>query len=126
MLDLDFFKDINDKYGHHVGDLVLKEFTQTIEETLRNSDLFGRIGGEEFSILLQDTSIEGTQLFAERIIKNIEALQITSANEIIRITVSIGLATLTEERNVHDLLKKSDVALYKAKTSGRNKYIYMA
>jgi len=126
MLDLDFFKGINDKYGHHVGDLVLKEFTQTIEETLRSSDLFGRIGGEEFSILLQDTSIEGAQLFAERIIKNIEALQITSANEIIKITVSIGLATLTEERNVHDLLKKADVALYKAKTSGRNKYIYMA
>jgi len=125
MLDLDFFKDINDKYGHHIGDLVLKEFTQTIEKTLRNSDLFGRIGGEEFSILLQDTSIEGAKLFAERIRENIETMQIISANEVIKVTVSIGLVTLKDEDNLHELLKKADMALYKAKTSGRNKYIYM-
>ena len=126
MLDLDFFKGINDKYGHHVGDLVLKEFTQTVEKTLRNSDLFGRIGGEEFSIILQDTSIEGAKLFAERIIENIESMQIISANEIIKVTVSIGLVTLKDEDSIHELLKKADAALYKAKTSGRNKYIYIS
>lgn len=125
MLDLDFFKDINDKYGHHTGDLVLKEFTQAIEKTLRNSDLFGRIGGEEFSILLQDTSIEGAKLFAERIRENIETMQIISANEVIKVTVSIGLVTLKDEDNLHELLKKADMALYKAKNSGRNKCIYM-
>jgi polar amino acid transport system substrate-binding protein len=125
MLDLDFFKRINDKYGHHVGDLVLKEFTQTVEKTLRNSDLFGRIGGEEFSIILQDTSVEGAKLFAERIIENIKNMQIISANEVIKVTVSIGLVTLKDEDNIHELLKKADAALYKAKTSGRNKYIYM-
>lgn len=125
MLDLDFFKEINDKYGHHVGDLVLKEFTQTIEKVLRNSDLFGRIGGEEFSILLQDTNIEGAKLFAERIRENIETMQIISENEVIKVTVSIGLVTLKDEDNLNELLKKADVALYEAKTSGRNKYIYM-
>ena len=125
MLDLDFFKNINDKYGHHAGDLVLKAFTQTIVKTLRNSDLFGRIGGEEFSILLQDTSIEGAKLFAERIRENIEAMQVISENEVIKVTVSIGLVTLKGEDNLHELLKKADVALYQAKTSGRNKYIYM-
>ena len=125
MLDLDQFKGINDKYGHHVGDLVLKEFTKTIEKTLRSSDLFGRIGGEEFSILLQDTSIEGAKFFAERIIENIEKLQIVSADEIIKITVSIGLVTLVDENNIHDLLKKADIALYEAKSSGRNKYVYI-
>ena len=125
MLDLDLFKGINDEYGHQAGDLVLKEFTQTIEKTLRSSDLFGRIGGEEFSILLQDTSIEGAKLFAERIIKNIETLQIMSSDEVIKITVSIGLVTLKDENNIHDLLKKADIALYKAKDSGRNKYVYV-
>jgi polar amino acid transport system substrate-binding protein len=125
MLDLDFFKGINDKYGHHVGDLVLKEFTQTVEKTLRNSDLFGRIGGEEFSIILQDTSIEGAKLFAERIRENIEAMEIISANIVIKVTVSIGLVTLKEEDNINELLQKADLALYEAKTSGRNKYIYM-
>ena len=125
MLDLDFFKEINDRYGHHTGDLILTEFTKTIEKTLRSSDVFGRIGGEEFSIILQDTSIEGAKLFAERIIKNVESMQIVSGNEVIKITVSIGLVTLTDEENIHELLKKADEALYKAKASGRNKYIYM-
>jgi polar amino acid transport system substrate-binding protein len=124
MLDLDLFKDINDKYGHHIGDIVLQKFTQGINNTLRSSDLFGRIGGEEFSILLQDTSTEGAKLFAERIRENIETMQISSANKIIKVTVSIGVVSMKNEDNLHELLNKADMALYEAKSSGRNKYIY--
>lgn len=122
---MDFFKSINDKYGHHIGDIVLKEFTNTIEKTLRSSDLFGRIGGEEFCVLLQSTSIEGAKLFAERIRGDIEAIQIMSANVVIKVTVSLGVVSLKNEDNLHELLNKADLALYEAKNSGRNKYIYM-
>lgn len=120
-LDLDYFKTINDTYGHQAGDKVLKEFAKTVSSLLRKSDIFGRVGGEEFSILLQNTSTDGAQLFAKRVCDSVEAMTITFDEEIIHITVSIGMAELSDEENIDELLKKSDEALYRAKENGRNR-----
>jgi diguanylate cyclase (GGDEF)-like protein len=119
-LDLDHFKAINDHYGHQAGDKVLTEFVDSINRLLRESDLFARLGGEEFCILLQNTSTAGASVFAERIRKTIEALTVMIEGKPIHITVSIGIATLNAEKNIEQLLKKSDIALYDAKNSGRN------
>lgn len=119
-LDLDYFKKINDTYGHQAGDDLLQEFANTISALLRKSDMLGRIGGEEFCILLQNTSIEGASLFAQRVCETIENLRVKSDGHILQITVSIGVATLGDEESVEDLIKKSDIALYQAKENGRN------
>lgn len=119
-IDIDNFKNINDTFGHQAGDKVIVSFAQTVNELLRNSDLFGRVGGEEFSILLQNTSKDGAISFAERIRSNTEEMSVPYENKIIKVTVSIGLATLNDESNIDELLKNSDVALYCAKNEGRN------
>lgn len=119
-LDLDYFKNINDTYGHQAGDDLLQEFTKTISELLRKSDMFGRIGGEEFCILLQNTSVEGACLFAQRVCETIEQMRVKSDENVLKITVSIGVATLSDEECIEDLIKKSDIALYQAKENGRN------
>lgn len=120
-LDLDYFKSINDTYGHQAGDKVLKEFAEKVSSLLRKSDIFGRVGGEEFAILLQNTSTDGAQLFAKRVCDSVEAMKIKFDEEILHITVSIGMAELSDEKNIDELLKKSDEALYKAKENGRNR-----
>jgi len=119
-LDLDYFKNINDTYGHETGDKVLVEFTKTVSGLLRKSDLFGRIGGEEFAIVLQNTPLDGATLFANRICKSVEEMEVSINNKRLHVTVSIGVATLSNEKSVAELLKKSDEALYKAKERGRN------
>jgi len=88
--------------------------------------LFGRIGGEEFSLLLQNTSTDGAKTLAERIRKNTEMIQVSFNKEIIKITASIGLAELRNEDKIYDLMNESDIALYKAKESGRNRVITQA
>lgn len=122
-LDLDHFKKINDTYGHHAGDCVLKEFTKKVSELLRKSDIFGRMGGEEFCIALQHTSLDGAKMFAKRICESIEKMEMDCDGELIYITVSIGIASLDGEKNIEDLIKKSDIALYEAKEKGRNQVI---
>ena len=119
-LDLDYFKDINDTYGHQAGDCVLKAFTNRILLLLRKSDLFGRVGGEEFCILLQNTSLEGGEKFAKRICEATEQMDIECDEKIINITVSIGIASLSDEVSIDELIKKSDIALYMSKDNGRN------
>jgi diguanylate cyclase (GGDEF)-like protein len=119
-LDLDFFKQINDTYGHQAGDAVLIAFTKSTSQLLRKSDIFGRIGGEEFCIVLQNTSVEGALSFAQRICETIENSFVEFNNEKIKVTVSIGLADLKNEQNILELINKSDKALYLAKESGRN------
>ena len=120
-LDLDYFKTINDTYGHQAGDKVLKEFAKNVSALLRKSDIFGRVGGEEFAILLQNTSTDGAQLFAKRVCDSVEAMEIKFDEEILQITVSIGMAELNDEKNIDELFKKSDEALYIAKEKGRNR-----
>lgn len=120
-LDIDYFKEVNDNHGHQVGDEVLKLFADTINSLLRESDIFGRIGGEEFIIALQNTSHEGAISFAEKILKEIRALKYTtSEGETISFTVSIGLAEFEEHQNLLELLREADKALYKAKEDGRD------
>ncbi|MDD2384994.1 MAG: diguanylate cyclase [Sulfurospirillaceae bacterium] len=121
-LDIDFFKDVNDTYGHAIGDEVLKLFCKTTKEILRESDLFGRIGGEEFSICLQNTTLEGALTLAEKIRAKIEHTSYTkSAQEHIFVTVSIGLASLKpHDTDVYQIMERADQALYKSKGNGRN------
>ena len=119
-LDIDYFKSVNDRYGHDVGDCVLKDFSEKISLLLRKSDLFGRIGGEEFCILLQNTSQDGAVKFGERIRMAIKSMDSLCSGNTVNITVSIGVASLHTEKNVEDLIKKSDIALYDAKKNGRD------
>ncbi|AFL69195.1 diguanylate cyclase [Sulfurospirillum barnesii] len=121
-LDIDFFKRVNDTYGHAIGDEVLKIFCKNVQATLRKSDLFGRIGGEEFCVCAQNIPLEGALTLAERIRKNVENSHENIANLTIpTITVSIGISVMQpEDLEIFDTIKRSDEALYKAKNSGRN------
>jgi diguanylate cyclase (GGDEF)-like protein len=120
-LDIDWFKNVNDTYGHAVGDDVLKFFTQQILTLIRESDLFGRVGGEEFAICLQNTSHEGALTLAEKIRSHIESSTQHQLPKFPPITVSIGISSIHEEDDdVFDIMKRADKALYKAKNNGRN------
>jgi len=122
MLDLDHFKSINDRFGHLEGDRVLAEFAQATKHQLRASDTVGRLGGEEFGLLLPSTTpTEGADI-ATRILEAIRALELTDSNgQPYRITTSMGLGTLSPgDRSLHDLLDRADQALYLAKHRGRN------
>jgi diguanylate cyclase (GGDEF)-like protein len=121
-MDLDYFKKINDKYGHQVGDEVLKSVISVCEHVLRPGDLLGRIGGEEFAILLPETDFNEALLVAERLRKAIEAHQTESNNIKVKCTVSIGAAAFDPQQDaLKDLLKKADDQLYQAKNNGRNR-----
>jgi len=124
LLDIDFFKKINDSFGHDVGDLVLKEITQLISSEIRGNDLFGRIGGEEFCILINTENSELSISFFERIRKKISEEIIKTEDESISITVSIGIAHKSfDNENYSTLIKRADRALYEAKRKGRNRCI---
>lgn len=122
MLDADRFKNINDTFGHDVGDKVLQALSQTAASMLRDEDIFGRIGGEEFAVLLPETDIKESFTVADRLRKAIEELSIAlSDTKEISFTVSIGVSQLKQnDEDVESLLKRADEALYKAKNTGRN------
>ena len=121
MIDLDFFKKINDNYGHQAGDFVLKTVAQIFNSTIRNIDILTRYGGEEFCCLLPETSIENAILVAERLRKRIEDYEFNFDNKVIKITMSCGVTEVTESiPDVDTLIKNADEALYKAKANGRN------
>ena len=122
MIDIDYFKKVNDTYGHQVGDSILVAFAREIELLMRESDIFARVGGEEFSVLLNDTSNNGAQVVAEKIRQTIEEKIFVGDNTSINITISIGVSTLSKECiNIEGLYKEADTQLYKAKKSGRNR-----
>lgn len=123
MLDLDHFKAINDRYGHLVGDDVLKVVVKTIQKCIRQTDICFRYGGEEFVVLLNNANIGNARLIAERIRMDIAELCIETEQGLLQATVSSGLALLDENDSLNDLLKRADEALYKAKNTGRNKVI---
>ena len=130
MTDIDFFKGVNDTYGHATGDLVLKTIAKIIRGQLREYDIAGRYGGEEFSILLPFTKIEEAKMVAERLRKTIEekVIDISKVNpdcgiKEIKVTLSLGIYEMKESDNDDDLLKKADIALYQAKNTGRNKVV---
>lgn len=122
--DLDHFKTINDKYGHHAGDLALKAFTSVCRQEIRESDILGRLGGEEFGLMLPETTIQHAQVLAERIRKAASALEITLDGHTIGITVSIGLVELsTEDASLDSVIRRADLAMYQAKAAGRNQVV---
>jgi diguanylate cyclase (GGDEF)-like protein len=125
MIDIDHFKRINDTYGHSVGDNVLMRFADTVGGTLRSSDLFGRIGGEEFGIILYESDEYRAEIVAEKIRKAIATMVCPDdRKKAIRVTASIGIG-LQEENDTHlrELQSRADKALYTAKKSGRNKTV---
>lgn len=121
MLDLDHFKLINDQYGHAAGDAVLQDFVKTVTAVLRESDLIGRLGGEEFAVLLPNTSYDGGCALAQRIIENVRSQPVTVNGEEITYTVSVGAGCLTRETSFAALLGVADAALYQAKNGGRDR-----
>ncbi len=125
MFDIDYFKYINDRYGHNTGDLVLKEIANICRNVLREVDIVGRIGGEEFAILLPETDIVQATLVAERLRVSISNGKVfPTLNEEVRFAASFGV-TFTKDANksINELLNQADDALYKAKNSGRNRVV---
>jgi len=121
MVDLDHFKNINDDYGHAGGDEVLRRFVATASESLRGPDVLGRIGGEEFAIMLPETDLVGAIALAERIRTDVQDLNIRWDKHTIKVTASIGVAMLQkDDADIHALLARADKALYTAKAEGRN------
>lgn len=124
VIDIDFFKKINDTYGHICGDYVLKEAAYLILDSFRKTDLVFRYGGEEFVVLLTETPIESAQIPLERLRKSIEIYPFKFRNEDLKITVSIGASGVSENINSgSELLDTADKALYTAKESGRNRLV---
>jgi diguanylate cyclase (GGDEF)-like protein/PAS domain S-box-containing protein len=121
MIDIDKFKNVNDTYGHEAGDLLLKQIAARLKTNLREVDILGRIGGEEFAILLPDTSLKKASISAERVRKVIQNKTFQTTGAALTITVSIGVAAFNHNAmDIHSVLKNADIALYEAKSSGRN------
>jgi len=121
MLDLDHFKRINDTWGHATGDQVLRHFTQLVQGHLRDTDLLGRLGGEEFAVLLPETAQDGAVNLAERMRKHVEIEPARSEKGQIAYTVSLGLTSIAaQDGNPDAVLARADEALYQAKSNGRN------
>jgi len=121
MLDLDHFKQINDTHCHAGGDAVLKGFVQTVTAVLRTQDVMGRLGGEEFCVLLPNTTRKGGYALAQRIVDTVAISPVHLGWRTIDYTVSIGASCLAGEAAFADLLRRADVALYRAKNAGRNR-----
>ncbi len=121
MVDIDFFKKVNDTYGHAAGDEVLRTVASIIKEQLRESDIPARYGGEEFAVLLPFTKIEEAQIVGERLRKAVEAHPVTVDNVEIAVTISMGLAEYNKIESGEELFERADKALYEAKKGGRNR-----
>jgi len=126
LLDLDHFKKINDNYGHQVGDQLLIHFVKTIEKTIRKSDIFARIGGEEFAILLSQIDNDEVYKFAEKIRKEIEEMTMHYNGQDISVTTSIGISkNCKTDNSFDDIFSRADQAMYQAKKAGRNQTCYI-
>ncbi len=124
MLDIDHFKRVNDFFGHAVGDLALKQLATVMRETLRASDVPARIGGEEFVILLTDTSLEGARRMTERLRERVGRAEVPAGHDrAARFTISAGVAELSPGEPFEALLARADQALYSAKSAGRNRTV---
>jgi diguanylate cyclase (GGDEF)-like protein/PAS domain S-box-containing protein len=124
MLDADHFKRINDNFGHQTGDRCLVELANMTTRVLRDIDIFGRLGGEEFAVVLPETTQGEAEFVAERLLKAINQIRVPTHKGVVTMTISIGISSL--DANGGDLcsvMKAADAALYKAKASGRNRFI---
>ncbi len=125
MVDIDHFKQINDQYGHTVGDLFLKELAQYLQKNLRAADILGRYGGEEFVILMPETDLETAQQSAERLLVGIRGLHIPTDTGQVGLTTSIGIVAFdsTRDTSIDALIQRADQAMYAAKQAGRNRVV---
>jgi len=121
MIDIDHFKAVNDTYGHLQGDSILREVSKVVQESIRKTDFAARYGGEEFAILAMGTNTEDTAAVAEKIRANIEKFDFKAEKGVMKITISLGICSLTKDtKNILEIVKSADDALYDAKETGRN------
>lgn len=124
MLDVDHFKSINDRYGHAGGDLALKHLVNALGSRIRRGDLLGRLGGEEFAILLPNVAPAQAERLAERLVAHIAASPVMYGARLIEMTISVGLTMATgADRSIERVIARADDALYRAKESGRNRVV---
>lgn len=124
MLDLDYFKMVNDTYGHDAGDAVIKALAKLLRQTVRASDLVIRFGGEEFLVILVDTPPENADMVAEKIRSSVEQLEVQAGHVVLKKTISIGVADFPNDSDTFwQAVKFADVALYRAKEQGRNQVV---
>ncbi|HEY0469225.1 MAG TPA: GGDEF domain-containing protein [Polyangiaceae bacterium] len=121
MFDIDFFKRINDQYGHLAGDHVLRELARIVQDRIRRDEVFARYGGEEFVIVLPETSLAGAVALAENLRARVGSHGFSFQGEQIPVTISIGCALLQDDKAATDLIQRADEKLYQAKRSGRNR-----
>jgi diguanylate cyclase (GGDEF)-like protein len=127
LMDIDHFKKFNDTYGHPVGDLVLKTVAKSLTQSVRNTDFVARYGGEEFVVVLIQADEEQSRMLSERIRSAIEATQVPHDNQLLRVTVSIGSATFTQDAaNKQELIDNADKAMYQSKNAGRNRVSFFS
>ena len=126
MLDLDFFKKINDNYGHSAGDIVLKSFSGILKQRLRCTDVIGRYGGEEFIVVFSDTSIENTLNILNEIREDFSSIIHHKADQSFTVTFSCGVADLHSFNTADSMMEAADEALYLAKQRGRNQVVVAA
>jgi diguanylate cyclase len=121
MWDIDYFKKINDTHGHDVGDRVLKAFSDLIQTRIRKTDMFARMGGEEFVLLLPDTPIDVALSLNNKLREMVENCKFNYNEVEFTVTASVGLAEFCEHEMPEDILKKADLSLYQSKRDGRNR-----
>jgi diguanylate cyclase (GGDEF)-like protein len=124
MIDIDYFKKINDTYGHPKGDVVLRSIAEVFENTIRKSDAAARYGGEEFAIMLPETDIKGAVILAERLRQMVEKMELNMGDKMVRITISIGVTAYDPakgRKTKAEIIDAADKALYNSKKTGRNK-----
>ncbi len=121
MLDVDHFKRVNDSYGHAMGDRVLEGLAEVCTDVLRDSDLLGRIGGEEFAACLVECKLERAKLVGERLRKSVAAMKVKDQGASASVTISLGAAQAQEGEGLADLMRRADRAMYEAKQAGRNR-----
>ena len=122
VIDLDFFKEINDSLGHAAGDQALQKIVQAVQANLRDQDIFARAGGDEFRIILPATLPAGAALVAERIRASVNEIEIRNAKGSARLSISAGICScLPGDESLDEVTKRADAALYMAKAGGRNR-----
>jgi diguanylate cyclase (GGDEF)-like protein len=121
IFDIDYFKNINDQYGHLAGDHVLRELARIVQERIRRDEVFARYGGEEFVIVLPETPLAGGVALAENLRGRVETHPFAFQGERIPVTISVGCAMMNEEKTAADLIQRADDKLYEAKRGGRNR-----
>lgn len=127
MVDIDRFKDFNDRYGHLVGDAILREVSKTVKDAIRQIDFVGRYGGEELSVILVETDKAQSHFAAERLRQAVESKKIKVYDEELKVTVSIGIATFPDSgASIEEVIESADKALYQAKEAGRNRVKYLS